>query len=434
MYSPDRRYAVRSDNQTLVICEPAKSRDIARFPNVIRLPPVWTPDGEHCLWAGGDGSLLSIDLRSGRRRNVGIKLANTGQNQMRFSPDGKYATMGGNASRVATLYRIKGDAFTPIREYPDVLYAEFLPSGRQLLSLSRTLRVYSLDAEPTVPTSKHPNPGFVQISPEGKSYIVQGRSIVEDDLLRGTTRRDVAKVKLDTALIDSNAQAWVEFSYGRGRYKMGFFDSPGREWTLLADSTIYGDLFDVTPNRGFVVLGNKVFDLTTGRSWTYPLESPVSTATFSPDGRHVLIGDQQGMCKLWQVLGTRKEPEWTFQDATRWPTSLPNFSSDGKRVVFASGEISATVLDVRTGERLLSLSGHSGTIMSTVWSPDGQRIATCGADGSVRIWDGKTGLQLSVIGRHEGGAMCARFLPGGRTLASIGHDGTVKLWMTEDRP
>jgi WD40 repeat protein len=49
------------------------------------------------------------------------------------------------------------------------------------------------------------------------------------------------------------------------------------------------------------------------------------------------------------------------------------------------------VYDVKEAKRLLTLSGHQGSIHAIAYSPDGARIVTGGFDGQVRLFDAKTG-------------------------------------------
>jgi WD40 repeat protein len=66
------------------------------------------------------------------------------------------------------------------------------------------------------------------------------------------------------------------------------------------------------------------------------------------------------------------------------------FSPDGSQIAAGSvGEV--RVYNTTDGKRVLTLSGHRGSIHAIAYSPDGTRIATGGFDGKVRLFDAKSG-------------------------------------------
>jgi WD40 repeat protein len=44
------------------------------------------------------------------------------------------------------------------------------------------------------------------------------------------------------------------------------------------------------------------------------------------------------------------------------------------------------VWDAASGQELLTLMGHVGTVASAAWSPDGTRLATASHDGTVQVY------------------------------------------------
>jgi WD40 repeat protein/DNA-binding SARP family transcriptional activator/energy-coupling factor transporter ATP-binding protein EcfA2 len=100
----------------------------------------------------------------------------------------------------------------------------------------------------------------------------------------------------------------------------------------------------------------------------------------------------------------------------------------GDRFVTGGRDGTATVWDLGTGDRLLTLEGHPAAVVATEVSPDGERIATAGAEGTVRLWDATTGEQQQVLEGHRGEVSGLAFHPDGTELASSGSDSTVRLW------
>ena len=45
------------------------------------------------------------------------------------------------------------------------------------------------------------------------------------------------------------------------------------------------------------------------------------------------------------------------------------------------------IWDIESHECLSTLSWHSNSVVSVVWSPDGQRIASGSYDDTIKIWD-----------------------------------------------
>jgi WD40 repeat protein len=102
---------------------------------------------------------------------------------------------------------------------------------------------------------------------------------------------------------------------------------------------------------------------------------------------------------------------------------------DGTRYLTASGDGTARVWDVASGDLLLTLAGHNGRVWHAAFSPDGERIATAGADGSLILWDAESGEQLFVLISQPGELLSSAFSSDGKYLAASSADGTVRVYM-----
>lgn len=132
------------------------------------------------------------------------------------------------------------------------------------------------------------------------------------------------------------------------------------------------------------------------------------SAVFSKDGRFVVTADNDGAACVWTSTGTLMhkftEPVgigggvsggvWVFGSPMRWAV----FSPDGKHVLTANNDGMARIWDVKTGKQLQVMAEPSGEPLNDVWfSPDGKRLVTVSNDGTARIWSATTGRLLQTL-------------------------------------
>ena len=149
----------------------------------------------------------------------------------------------------------------------------------------------------------------------------------------------------------------------------------------------------------------------------------VTSISFSPDGKMIASGSEDGTVKLWKPDGTAI----TFKHKNA-VTSV-SFSPDGNTI--ASGSKDRTVKLWQLERKVDSLSfEHSSSVTSVSFSPDGNIIAAGTEDGKIKLWQ-RDGTSILTRQAHQGLVTSVRFSPNGKILASAGEDRTIKLWQRD---
>lgn len=124
------------------------------------------------------------------------------------------------------------------------------------------------------------------------------------------------------------------------------------------------------------------------------------------------------------------------------------FSPDGRTLASGSGfyydrisglaeEDVLKIWEVKSGQEIINLKGHTKGVTSVAFSPDGKTLATGSHDQTIKIWDVESGVEIGCFTGHRdhvwaGGVSSVAFSSDGHTLASGSWDGSIKLWDTAD--
>jgi WD40 repeat protein/transcriptional regulator with XRE-family HTH domain/type II secretory pathway predicted ATPase ExeA len=105
-----------------------------------------------------------------------------------------------------------------------------------------------------------------------------------------------------------------------------------------------------------------------------------------------------------------------------------SFNSRGDLLAIGTSEGSVLLCDVRTGQAVRTLPGHTGPAYLVRFGTGHPTLYTGGADGTVRTWDPDTGRELAVMGGHQNWVWPVVPNREGTVLLVGDSSGTVRLW------
>jgi WD40 repeat protein len=144
---------------------------------------------------------------------------------------------------------------------------------------------------------------------------------------------------------------------------------------------------------------------------------------YSPDGRFLVSGGQDGKLRFWNPAGTRELRTIQAHDAR---INMLAFNRDGSLLVTGCRDGTAKFWDPSSGRELKTIKGYPTWEHGLALSPDGSRLAVSYID--LVLFDAAKGSLLHKLKGHTHYVEALTFTPDGRRLVSGGWDRTIHLW------
>jgi WD40 repeat protein len=323
----------------------------------------------------------------------------------------------------------------------------FTPDGKELASTSWEGQVYFWDAGSgrplrqfrlPYPVALAPLEYALAISPDGKTLVVADRVGVR--LLDPVTGKQRLRLDVPPSGFDSAALRFSPdgktLAVAADGVEVHLFDAAtGRQRLRLqvGEAIVYALAF-APDGASLAVNGQKspvlLWDVRTGKLLRHlgegeALFNPVAIA-FSPDGKTGAWGGW-GDIELADA-GTGK-PTGKLTAAKLGLVNALAFTPDGKTLISGSQDGSVRLWDVSTMRERLRLDAHMGPVESLALSPDGKTVVAGSYLNVLRLWDVASGTELFVkFQGHDGRVNDVAYAPDGKTVAVADDAGAVVFW------
>jgi WD40 repeat protein len=151
----------------------------------------------------------------------------------------------------------------------------------------------------------------------------------------------------------------------------------------------------------------------------------ISELIFSPDGKTLVASSRGYLEGVWDLASHQ------LRLSFRGRFSANSFSPDS-RLLALGNQNELELWDLQTGQKMLTLSGHTAPVTSSAFSPDGQFLVSGSEypEESVRLWDltAPNAKEKQVLPGQPYNLQKAVISPDGKTVATASSLGVITLW------
>ena len=257
--------------------------------------------------------------------------------------------------------------------------------------------------------------GWLDAIPERGAVPLRGWKIDGEEIDAVTANRDGSLIA--TASSDRAVRLWthdgqlVRTLAGRNERITALAFSPDGKLLAIVFADAKVRLCEVASSREIAVVAHI---------------APVKAVNFSPDGTLLAAASGRAL-ELWDTVRHRIVRSFSMEPVM---ATTVLFSPDGRSIAAGGEDGAIRVWNVHSGKQVSRMTGHESAILSLAFTPDGSRLASGAADQTVRIWDAASHEPLLVLSGQGSSVSSLLFSSDGERLISAGSATPMRLWET----
>ncbi|BAY61198.1 WD-repeat protein [Calothrix brevissima NIES-22] len=285
----------------------------------------------------------------------------------------------------------------------------------------------------------------IVFNPDRKTLVTSGNGIQIWNLETGEILRSIA----DKNLVNSVALSADGKTLAAGITTDQHNNTMIGVWDLEMNESLYrisgaGNRVVITPDGQTLATGLssqytvQLWNLRTGeqkQKLSGELQYHATSMSITGDGSILAVRGSDKL-DLWDIRAEKLIRTLKFS-GSYGDTDTVALSHDGQFMVTTRGPltiggvdtagVAVQIWNLRTGELIRALEGHSRLVASVAISPDSQYLASGSLDSTIRIFNLHTRELIRVL-KDTGEAISISFSPDNRTLASGSSDGKIRIW------
>jgi len=438
--SPDSRWVLTaSDDGTAQIWDVDSREQITH----VSQPPwvnraVFRFDGATFVTAGSDATARIWDSRTGAEL---VRFVHDEPlSDVAFSPDGALLATASEDDTARIWDTMTGKELLRVRHEGDVNRVQFDTRGTTILTASQdgTARLWEVASGREIMRMTHADgvrgiafngehPQLATGSQDGtaRSWAIpsQGVTVQNDaDIWDADFAPDghrIATASQDT----SGLTAWV------------WNAETGEQIVRLPDHRIWVSAVAFSPNGRELATGDndgntRIWELSPVQELArFSEPDGVTALTYRKDGSELATGNLSGEVRIWSPPSTDAKQQLFYPGAGEI-TDLA-YANDGRSLLISDKRGVARIQNLLDWTQALEVSHDGKPVNSVAFSPDERHFATAGADRTVRIWDSESGDEVMPRLVHRDEVLAVAWSPDNKWLASGAADGTLRLWDAE---